>query len=50
MLGKRDIEAVMLQGERENISLDGDFRDLPYGQNSTFDDQRIYFPNRLVIN
>lgn len=47
-MGKRDIEAVLLQGERENISLDGDFRDVPYVQKGTVDDQRIFLPNRLV--
>lgn len=45
-MGKRDIEAVLLQGERENISIDGDFRDVPYVQKTITDDQRIYLPNR----
>ncbi|CAH1169564.1 unnamed protein product [Phaedon cochleariae] len=48
VLGKRDIEATLLQGEKDNISNDGDFQNIPCTDRSNTDEQRIYLTNRSL--
>ncbi|KAJ8982159.1 hypothetical protein NQ317_013944 [Molorchus minor] len=49
VLGKRDIEATLVQGERDNISNDGDFQSVPCTERiSSAEDQRIIFTNRSL--
>ncbi|XP_072398521.1 motile sperm domain-containing protein 1-like [Diabrotica undecimpunctata] len=48
LLGKRDIEALLMPGERDNISNDGDFQNLPHSDRSTTDEQRMYMTNRTL--
>ncbi|KAJ8933237.1 hypothetical protein NQ314_014146 [Rhamnusium bicolor] len=49
VLGKRDIEATLVQGEKDNISNDGDFHSVPYTERgTTSEDQRILMTNRSL--
>ncbi|CAG9856550.1 unnamed protein product [Phyllotreta striolata] len=52
LLGKRDIEATLMPGEKDNISNDGDFQSVPHHfdrSSNSSEDQRAYMTNRSVI-
>ncbi|XP_018573270.1 motile sperm domain-containing protein 1-like [Anoplophora glabripennis] len=49
ILGKREIDAILLQGERDDLSSDGDFHSVPFIERpSTSEDQRIFVTNRSL--
>ncbi|VEN35073.1 unnamed protein product [Callosobruchus maculatus] len=50
VLGKRDIEAVLIQGEKDTISNDGDFQNVGFTDRGsiTSEEQRILLTNRTI--
>ncbi|KAJ8924703.1 hypothetical protein NQ315_000854 [Exocentrus adspersus] len=47
VLGKREVEAILLHDERDDLSNDGDFHSLPFTERSSVIDDRRTFTNRL---